>query len=419
MFRKQLLLIFLLYLIPCISNAQWNCPSKLGEFVKPIPYTPVKLGIELVGSGGFIGDNYFGFFAGIAGIEYTIKQHTFYVEGGVKTWGRHDLGINQTYHNSYGGFREAYYRYLQKKLSLRVGIQTITLDDDYLVNDRAAGVNFGFDYKKLSFQAAGGSVMKHFSRNGLFCNVGYVYDILHRDRGLMGNRLFETNFGAITLSYNNKDITMGLNKIGIALYDEFGSRIDTNVFMGGFYATVTLPFDIELTPEVLYQNSLSNDALLYSIGFRKMFRFENTQRLEIRARMLLSTEIDKGAGIRNSFSNLFLGDVIRLEAQDLPLYQASVRYSIPKHSLHFKVQYTAEFDLHGLSELDLSIAIKILKQIQLSAIGGYLKSPGLKYGDAFFARIETRIYLFSPQKKSIDKIISKIKEKIKKKNQAD
>jgi hypothetical protein len=419
MFNKRLYLLLLFFLIPFISNAQWNCPSKLGEFVKPIPYTPVKAGIELVGSGGFIGDNYFGFFAGIAAIDFTIKQHTFYVEGGIKTWGRYDLSIDQKYHNTYGGFREAYYQFLTKKLSLRLGIQTISLDDDYLVNDRAAGVNFGFDYKKWSFQAAGGSVMKHFSRNGLFCNVGYVYDILHRDRALMGNRLFEINFGAITISYNNKDITKGLNKIGIALYDEFGSRIDTNVFMGGLYATVTLPFEIELIPEVLYQNSLNNDALLYSLGLRKIFTFDNTQRLDIRARLLLSTAIDKGAGIRNSFSNLFLGDVIRLESQDLPLYQASVRYSIPKQSLHFKVQYTSQFDRTGLSELDISIAKKVFKQLQLAAIGGYLKSPGLQKKDAFFARIEARIYLFSPQKKAVDKFISKVKEKKKNKNHPD
>jgi len=394
---RKSLIVFLLVFIPFISNAQWNCPSKLGSFTNPIPYTPIKGGIELTGSGGIIDDNYFGFFAGYAALEYTIKQHTFYVEGGIKTWARHDNGLDQTYNNAFGGFREAYYQFLNKTTSLRLGIQTITLDDHYLVNDRVAGLNFGFNYKKLSFQFAGGSITKYFSRNGLFCNVGYVYDILHRDRGLMGNGLFQTNFGALTLSYNNKGIEKGLNKIGVTLYDEFGSRIDTNVFMTGLYATLTLPFEIELNPEVLYQNSTNNNAILYSLGLRKMFIMENTQRFDIQARVLESTELDKGAMIKNSFSNLFLGDVIRLEAKDLPLYQASVRYSIPKHSLHFKLQYTSEFDTKGLSEVDLSVGKRVLKQVQLSAIGGYIKSPILEHGDAFLARIEARVYLFAPK----------------------
>ncbi len=247
---------------------------------------------------------------------------------------------------------------------------------------------------------SGGSVLKQFSRNGLFCNIGFVYDILHRDRGLMGNRLFETNFGALTLSYNNKGIERGLNKIGLAIYDEFGSKIDTNVLMAGVYATLTLPFDIELTPEVLYQNSESNNAILYSLGLRKIFVLENSQRFELNARVLESTELDKGAMIKNSFSNLFLGDVIRLEAKDLPLYQTSLRYSIPKHSLHFKLQYTSEFNTKGLSEIDLSIGKRIINQIYLSAIGGYIKSPTLERKDAFLARIEARIYLYSPQKRN-------------------
>lgn len=128
-----------------------------------------------------------------------------------------------------------------------------------------------------------------------------------------------------------------------------------------------------------------------------MFVLENSQRFEFQARVLESTQLDKGAMIKNSFSNLFLGDVIRLEAKDLPLYQASLRYSIPKHSLHFKIQYTSEFDSNGLSEIDLSIGKRILKQVQLSAIGGYIKSPTLEHKDAFLARIEARVYLFSPQ----------------------
>jgi hypothetical protein len=53
-----------------------------------------------------------------------------------------------------------------------------------------------------------------------------------------------------------------------------------------------------------------------------------------------------------------------------------------------------------MSEIDFSIGKRVLKQVQLSAIGGYIKSPTLEYKDAFLARIEARIYLFAPQIKN-------------------
>lgn len=111
---KKVLIVFLLIFVSFAVNAQWNCPSKQGSFTKPVFNTPLKGGIELMGSGGIIDDNYFGFFAEYGALEYEIKQHTFYLEGGFKTWSRHDDGLNQTYNNGFIGFREAYYQFLNK-----------------------------------------------------------------------------------------------------------------------------------------------------------------------------------------------------------------------------------------------------------------------------------------------------------------
>ena len=332
--------------------------------------------------------------------SYQIKQNTFYVEGGFKGWKRYDDGLNQHFGNSHGGFREAYYQFQNKKLSLRAGIQTMTLSDFYLVNDRALGLNFSYSFPALRLQIAGGSVMKQFSRNGLFCNIGYVYDILHRDRGAMGNGFGQMNFASVSATHIFKGNESGLKSIGAVLYDEFGSREqvkDTNVFSAGLYGTIGTPFGLNIMPEVLYQNAKANNAILYSLQLRKIFMFENATRLDCQARLVATTAIDKNAKMRNSFSNLFLGDMIRLEAVDAPLCQASVRYSIPRYSLHFKLQYSTQLDKSKpLNETDLSVG-KRFSHLQLSLLGGYIQSPQLKNDDCFLLRAEARFYINPPQ----------------------
>ncbi|MCH3923468.1 MAG: hypothetical protein LKE30_00915 [Bacteroidales bacterium] len=402
--KKQIILILFsvcVVFVPKVAKSQWNCPSLLGEYTQPIGQSNFKAGLEIIGSAGLLDDNYYGFVSTFGALSYKINHHTFYVEGGFKGWKRYDESEDKTFGNNHAGFREAYYQYMNKQLSLRVGIQTMTMGDYYLVNDRALGFNLGWSFSNFKLQVASGSVMKQFSRNGLFCNVGYVYDILERDRGLMGNGFGQMNFASTTLTYNNKNITTGLRSVGLALYDEFGSRQeikDTNVVMGGVYGLISLPFGINLMPEVLYQNAKNNNALLYSIGLRKIFMFENNTRLDCQARAIATTAIDDKAMIRNSFSNLFLGDVIRLEAKDEPLIQASTRYSIPRYSLHFKLQYTSQLKDYdeALSEVDLSCG-KRINNLQLSLIGGYIKSQQLENKDCYLLRLEARLYLYPPK----------------------
>jgi hypothetical protein len=400
--RRFLLIVLLAFVLSFTVKAQWNCPSLLGEYTKPIGSSHFKAGLELIGSAGLLDDNYYGFVSSFGALSYQIQHNTFYVEGGFKAWRRYDDSEDKYFGNHHFGFREAYYQYANKGLSLRLGIQTMTMGDYYLVNDRALGLNFGYNFSNFKLQVAGGSVMKQFSRNGLFCNVGYVYDILERDRGLMGNGFGEMNFASTTISYNNKNITTGLRSVGLAFYDEFGSRDeikDTNVFITGVYGLITMPFGINIMPEILYQNAKDNNSILYSIQMRKLFMFENSTRLDCQARLVATTAIDKDAKIRNSFSNLFLGDVIRLDAKDEPLCQVSARYSIPRYSLHFKAQYSTQLKDYdkALSEVDLSCG-KRFDNLQLSLIGGYIKSQQLENKDCYLLRLEARLYLNTPQK---------------------
>lgn len=416
--KNNLSLIFLFFILFNFSaNAQWNCPSKLGSAISPIlPSLPeLKIGAELTGSAGYLANNYYGFYAAYLGIDYKKGIHNIYLEGGVKGFARRDNNNSQNFDNSFGGVREAFYQLKLPKTLLRAGLQTTTLGDDYLVNERMLGLKFEQRIKLLEFQAATGTVMKYFARNGLFCNVGYVYDILYRDKGFIGSKIGETNFAGATLAIKTSKESKLKAKLGLSIYDEFYiNRSDTsfnkNVLLVGAFGNIKV-LGVDFNANCQYQTLENERAYILSLSARKMINWDFGHRTELYSRGIGVLEMDKNAIIRNTFSNLFLGDVIRLDAKDAPLYQASIRHSIPKHSLHFKAQYTSEFDTKGLNEFDFSIS-KRYNNIYLSGIFGFLNynENTLTVNDvtyrwdnvrkqSYLARLECRITIAPPKPK--------------------
>lgn len=414
--KKSIFLLFLFFLLSNFNaNAQWNCPSKLGSVIQPIsPMIPgLKIGAELTGSTGYLADNYYGFYAAYLGIDYTRGVHNIYLEGGAKGFSRWDNNNSQNFNNRFAGFREAFYQLRLPNTLLRAGVQTTTLGDDYLVNERMLGLKFEQRFKQLELQAASGTVMKYFARNGLFCNVGYVYDILYRDRGFIGSKLGETNFAGATLSIKTSKESKLKAKFGLSIYDEFYiNRSDTsfnkNVLLVGAFGNMNV-LGVDLNANCQYQTLQNENAYILSLSAKKMINWDFGHRTELYARAIGVLEMDKAAIIRNSFSNLFLGDVVRLDARDAPLYQASIRHSLPKYSLHFKAQYTSEFEKTGLNEFDFSIS-KRFNNVYLSGIFGYLNynentltSNDVSYRwdnvrkQSYLARLECRITIAPPK----------------------
>ena len=420
---KKLLLTGLLACILSGSTfAQWECPSQLAAYLKPAGSSNLYWSAELTGGAGYLSNNLLGNGMGLAGLDWSFGKSTFYVEGGIKYWNRYNLDALASTDNYHAGIRELFYQYKGKPATLTLGIHSARLDDDFLLNERILGGNLRFIQGKWSMNVLGGTVSKDFARNGTFCNVGYLYDILPgRQRSLIGTGLGQTNLAAITLKYkphktpgkvkagSSKDefsssefgesldqpaesnaSSFKIESIGAVAYHEFGSWVSQSFVTGGLFAQTEWGKGWSFKPEILFQSATSNKALIYSLKFEKLFEGEKS-RTSLNLRYLGKTNIDSGAKILNSFSNIFAGDVIRLDAIDLPFVQAGFKHSLTQHKIHFKAQFASQVNGSSMKEFDLEAGKKFGKNLLVNLLSGIVRS-NLLSNDALMGRIEFRYY---------------------------
>lgn len=398
--------------------SQWECPSQQASHLKPIGKSKYYWSTELTGGAGYLNENTIFNGLGFLGIDRSGEKSTFYIEGGYKYWYRYDLNTKNKFENNHLGLRELFYQYRGSKGKLTLGIQSSRLDDNYLLNERMFGANYKHTHGPWSLNVSSGTITKDFSRNGVFCAVGYLYDIIPgREIALIGNKPFQTNFTGGTLKFNPfgrmrksspdspdefsdngftdlntagdvKNQYFHFESIGLALYHEYGSWIEHSVFTGGIFSSITLPAEILFKPEILLQKSHINNAVIYVLGLEKEL-ISSKSRTNFYFRYYGLTAIDNEAKAMNSFSNIFAGSVLRLDASELPFFQASVRYRIPSIKTHLKVQYIRQTKQNPMQELDIAVVKKFGKHIQATLTGGQIKSALLEK-DAFLARIELR-----------------------------
>lgn len=410
----------LMLTVSCSAAAQWECPSRLGGLLKPIGQSDFSWGAEITTSAGWRKDNYAGNLMGFMGLNYTKGANTFYVEGGVKTWVRgsskqYSYADNDTAVATHKddrtdkvmlGLREAFYRYSGAKNTLTLGLQSAKSDDPYLLNERIVGVNYIYLSNKFKLNVLGGSVMQEFARNGRFCTMGYLYNdiVVGRPRLLLSNHFGKTNFAMVTAAFMPEKSTdefgsgaqslFSLDKIGAVAYSEFGSVLPHPVALGGLYSELNFA-DIILKPEVLVQTSKGNNALVYNVTAEKMFTWSPKQTTRLFAQYFGYTAIDKGAKAVNSFSNLFLGDVLRQDVLDGPLVSVGIKHSFTPLKLSLKLQGTMQTkastmggdwgfikddvgsQLTRMKELDLSASKNFGKNWWLNATFGLLDYPDL------------------------------------------
>jgi len=400
--------------------AQWECRSQLSSNLKPIGNSKLYWASELTLGAGYLNKNAIFNSMGFLGVDYSTKKSTFFAEIGYKFWDRLDITPNVNYNSGHFGIRELFYQYKGDKGKLTLGVQSSSFDDNFLLNERMLGVNYKYNNYAWSINFNGGTVVKDFSRNGLFCSVGYLYDIIPgREIALVGNTFGQTNFAGATLKYtpskakkvksnssdefssdefssdvsgnHKKEGSFQLMDLGLILYSEFGSWKDSAMFMPGLFLNSGLPAKIIFKPEVLYQVSKGNNAIIYSLGIEKSI-ISPKYKFTANGRYFGMSAIDQTAKVMNSFSNIFMGDVIRLDSKDIPMYQIGAKISFPSIKTHFKFQYSAGMGTHQLSETDFEIGKRFGKHIQVIAIGGLINSNFYNM-NTVLGRIECRISL--------------------------
>lgn len=373
--KVKSLLVSTLLLSSINLFAQWECPSRIGGNLKPFSQSLTNLtwASEFTSTAGSTGDYAIGNLMGFGALDYSTEKSTFYFEGGVKSWKRINAnGYHNEGHNF--GMREAFYQYRGTTNNLNLGLRSTQGDDPYLLNERIMGLDLKQTLGDWNVRVVTGSVLNHFARNGTFCTLGYLYNIVPgRQRAMLGRHFGQTNLAMLSLNFRpgskpctsdefassdglstpsgefaasdefgsaSKKAAPNLFKLvnaGALAYTEYGALIATKALTSGLYAEVEVA-GITFKPELLLQSATGNTGLLYNLTAQKQITWSNQQQTKVFARYIGMIQIDSTAHALNSFSNVFAGEVLRLDAIELPIFQFGVKHSIPSLKASVKLQ---------------------------------------------------------------------------------
>ncbi len=400
-----------------LLNAQWNCRSRMGASLKPVGQSNLMWGVELETSQGYLTNSHISNSMAFLGLDYSTNHSTFYFEGGLKYWRQKDLDTDYLFNNHRFGLREAFYKYQAGKSNLLLGLHSASLNDNYLLNERMLGLSYKYANDQWRVNVSVGSVSNDFARNGIFCSTCYLYDIIpNRTINNISSDLWKTNLAALTLSFLSgkksgagefssdglgdefssmtdfqTDASFKVKELGWALYSEFGSQVDTSFITTGLFADFTLGENFSFKPEVLYQAGENNNGIIYNLKVQKDFIWSNMQKSSLLFSYYDFTDISTDANVLNRFSNILAGEVLRLDAAEMPIFLTSFKHTIPKAKAHLKLQYAWSNHISSMQEFDLQCGKIFFNHLQANAIMGYVKSDLINDDDhAVLGRLELR-----------------------------
>lgn len=445
------LITLLFFFIPLISFSQWDCRSSLNSHLKPI-YKKSNLlwAAEFTSGLGVMNDRNIVNTMFFVGLNYYKKNNEFYIEGGMKGWGN-TLYAPENKNNSFfikkrrPGLREAFYNLKSEKINIKAGFQSMTMNDFLLVNERGFGIDISKTIGNLDFSVKGASVIKDLARMGSYCSVKYLYNLVHSEEELvLGNKIGETNFSGLVLTWNipetktQKDIEQNsdssdefksvdesdefksvegndefsefksventqetitkskfslrqfVKKTGIIVYSEYGASIGQQKIFAGSFAEFATPFKTKFETEAIFQNISDNNAIIYHLKLSKRLSISKKQKLYLGSVYTGKININDNAFYSARFSNLFLGEILRLDAPEIPIIQAFVKYNlVAKTNPYFKLQYVSQLQTDKIKEADFEFSIKLFKHFRLTNIVSYIDSKLLE-NPFFMERIEMR-----------------------------
>lgn len=386
-------------------SAQWSCPSHLGNSLKPIGKSNFSWGNEIALGTGYITQNYLFNSMILFGLDYSWNKNSIYFEGGFKNWIRKDFTLNLNFHNERFGLREFFFQNKSKIGNITFGLQSLHSNDSYLINERILGINYSKKTDKITFNTFIGTVTKDFARNGIFCDVNYLYDILpFQNRTQIGKSIGQTNFAGFTFEFNpvsnsndefssfSSDPESGkfkIENIGFTGYSEFGQLLSQPHYLTGIFIKTILGKSIFIKPELLYQPVSNNRALIYLVKIEQNYTWNNSHRTILDASYIGLYAIDNNARALSLFTNIFSGAVLRLDSPDLPFFYISLKHSMPSIKTHLKVHFTSQVNFSPQQEIDFELGKRFSNKLIVNGIYGYIKSPLVDKNNNLF-RVELR-----------------------------
>lgn len=376
------------------------------------------------------------------------KNH-IYLEGGFKNWVNSEYVDDHDEKNTrHLGIRQAFYSYSSEKTKIKIGLHETRLGDFFLVDERVMGASVDQEIGAFTLNIRAGTVTKSFARMGKFCANRHLYGLINNGNYTenIGKKVGETNLAGFVINWDphykksdkkkpvdenidefsssdefettdefheNHDFNefgnsnefseenetntkqkISVTNIGLIFYDEFGTEeyIPENKFYTGALVDLNLPFGFFIQTGGVYQNMLNHNTFVYIAKFGKSKSWNNASLTKISGAYIGKADIDNNATFQPLFSNLFIGEVMRMDAAQFPLWQAMIKHRFPgKMKIHIAAKFVGQIEDVKTNEQDLELGLMAFKNhLKLTLIGSHVQTLALP-NDFMMLRLEMRL----------------------------
>ena len=455
-FSKTLIISIFIGTILFVSNtatAQMECRSMIGAHLTPLGENiPISWAIEGTFSPGLMTSPYDtlgnaklngGMLLGALDFKIS-KKSNIYIEGGYKNWTNSALVDDANIKSRHLGIRQFFYSYSSENTKVKIGLHETRLGEFFLLDERVLGASLDQNMGAFNFNLRGGTVMQNFARMGQFCSNRHLYGVIHPNyTEKIGKKAGETNLAGLVINwdphyrksgitvrpdneftdsddefFNSDDefhenhdfnefgesdefgnnekssLKISLKNIGLILYDEFGTNayIPDNKFYIGSLFDIALPKGFMLQTGAVYQNMNLNNAIVYIIKLGRSITWGNASNTKIGVAYIGKLNIDDTAIFQPLFSNLFLGEIMRMDAADFPLWQAAIKHRFPgKMKFHLALKAVGQVEDPKTNEQDIEAGILTFNNhLKVTLIGSHVQTQYLP-NDFFTTRLELRL----------------------------
>lgn len=424
-FKITLIIISCIVIFAGNVKGQMHCRSILGSHLTPVKEeVPLLWAIEGTMAPGVmssVGEEDNAKLNGgmvIGALDYSFSvNHSFYAEGGYKNWINSELSQPVKEFSQHLGMRQLFYNYRNEKTDIKVGLHEMKLGDYYLVDERVIGLGIDRELGAFTLNVRVGTVTDNFARMGRFCGNRHLYGLITNDfTERIGEKPGETNLGGFVLNWNpnytkpqeqedefgefeefssegefGKEQREWVSNVGFIFYSEFGKIIPEAKLFFGSVVDLNLPAQFTLQTGGVYQNMKNHNSFVYTANLGKNLGWKSGDNSEFGVAYIGKQEIDENAIFQPVFSNLFLGEIMRLDATDFPLWQASVKHRFAGNiNFHAGIKAVGQIEGNETSEVDLELGAKLFNHSKITAILSRVETQALE-DNILMGRLEMRV----------------------------
>ena len=419
----------------------WGVEGTMGPGMMTSPYD--SLGNTKLNGGMILGALDFGFGQ---------QKHHIYVEGGYKNWINSEFVDDESLKNSrHFGVRQAFYSYKKEGTKIKLGLHETRLGDFFLIDERIMGASIDQEFGAFTLNGRVGTVNKSFARMGKFCANRHLYGFTNPDyTEKIGKKMGETNLAGFVINWNphyvktiassgdefgdtdefsdddefasddeflnsddefhenhdfnefgdskkasnNTNLKFSVSNVALIFYDEFGDEayIPDNKFYTGALVDIDLPYGFFLQTGGIYQNMLNNNTIVYIAKFGKSKTWDNASMTKISGAYIGKSNIDDNSLFQPIFSNLFIGEVMRMDATEFPLWQMALKHRFAgKYKVHIAAKAVGQIECAKTNEQDVEIGLMLFNNhLKTTLIGSRVESLAFQ-NDFYMARLELRL----------------------------